>query len=116
MQVTCPRCGYTWNYKGKRVRPVCPNCGYTFRVTTSPQQEVVAKKDLGKGVFLFSLPLNEIDKVKQKELWEKAGAKVIEASKDDRVVIVDIPDDKAEEVLQRFQQLLEAELNKMKKI
>ena len=67
-------------------------------------------KDLGSRVILFAVPGRDINKINQKKLWEKAGAKVIEASKDDRVVIVDVPDEKANEILQKFSQLLSREL------
>jgi len=31
MKEKCPRCGYTWNFKGKlRYRRTCPNCGYNW--------------------------------------------------------------------------------------
>jgi len=32
IRLKCPRCGYEWIYKGKRMRAVCPNCGYTFKI------------------------------------------------------------------------------------
>ena len=64
-------------------------------------------KDLGKGVVIFTVPEKDINRVNQKELWEKAGAKVVESSKDDRAVVVEIPDEKADEVLKKFGELLE---------
>ena len=70
----------------------------------------VRTKDLGSGVILFTVPGRDISKINQKKLWEKAGAKVIEASKDDRAVVVDVPDEKTNEILQKFSQLLSREL------
>ena len=114
MQVTCPRCGYTWNYKGKRTRPVCPNCGYTFKLNKQQQRGVIVTTS-PRGDKIFSVPIDDVNKINQKELWEKAGAKVIESTKDDKVVIVDVPDDKADEVMNRFQQLLEEKVKEVKR-
>ncbi|MEM1694246.1 MAG: hypothetical protein QXY26_10595 [Ignisphaera sp.] len=30
-EVRCPKCGYTWYTKSRRLYIVCPNCHYTFR-------------------------------------------------------------------------------------
>lgn len=30
--VTCDKCGYEWNYKGKRLKPGCPSCGNVMRL------------------------------------------------------------------------------------
>ena len=27
MNVECPKCMYSWEYKGKLLRGTCPNCG-----------------------------------------------------------------------------------------
>ena len=111
MRVKCPRCGYEWEYKGRRQAVTCPNCLHKFRVDLGQVEQAKAEtKDLGNGVFLIKLPEKDIDKVKQVELWKKAGAKVIESTKDDRVAIVEVPDDKADEVIRRFSELLEQEL------
>jgi predicted nucleic acid-binding Zn-ribbon protein len=26
MRLRCPRCGHTWEYKGKAIYATCPNC------------------------------------------------------------------------------------------
>lgn len=109
MLVRCPKCGYTWDYKGKRQAVTCPNCMHKFKITIQEQQKGIEQqmKDLGKGVVIFTVPEKDINRVNQKELWEKAGAKVVESSKDDRAVVVEIPDEKADEVLKKFGELLE---------
>lgn len=107
MKLKCPKCNYEWEYRGKRLTVTCPNCRYTFRVNQALYAET---KDLGNGVFLIKLPEKDIDRIKQVELWKKAGAKVLESTKDDRVAIVEVPDDKADEVIRRFSELLEQEL------
>lgn len=28
----CPRCKYSWNYKGKLQKATCPNCSHKFFV------------------------------------------------------------------------------------
>ena len=108
MRVRCPKCGYEWEYRGKRVSVTCPNCRYTFRVSGGITRPVNTK-DLDNGVVIFMVPEKDINRINQKELWEKAGAKVVESSKDDRVVMVEVPDDKAGEVLKKFGELLTKE-------
>ena len=105
MRVRCPKCGYEWEYRGKRVSVTCPNCRYTFRVSGGITRPANTKDD--NGVVIFTVPEKDINRINQKELWEKAGAKVVESSKDDRVVVVEIPDEKADEVLKKFGELLE---------
>lgn len=31
--LTCPECGYEWNYKGKNYRTACPRCQYNNKWT-----------------------------------------------------------------------------------
>ena len=108
-RLKCPKCGYSWKYKGKRSTVTCPNCRYTFRVEVNSEQSRpnsgAGVEDLGNGVVLINVQGNDLKKLNQKELWEKAGAKVLQATKDDRVVVLDVPDDKADEVIQRFYEL-----------
>ena len=109
--VTCPRCGYSWEYRGKRYTATCPNCRYTFTYTSQVRpngrksDNKAGIEELGNGVVLINVQGNDLKKLNQKELWEKAGAKVVQATKDDRVVVLDVPDDKADEVIQRFYEL-----------
>lgn len=30
-KMRCPRCGYIWYTKSKRLYVICPNCYYTFK-------------------------------------------------------------------------------------
>lgn len=30
MKLKCPKCGYVWNWKGKREHATCPNCFYSY--------------------------------------------------------------------------------------
>jgi len=32
VKTKCPKCEYTWDYKGKLARRTCPNCGYNWIV------------------------------------------------------------------------------------
>ena len=110
MLVHCPKCGYTWDYKGKRQAVTCPNCMYKFKITVQEQEQKGIDrrmKDLDNGVIIFTVSEKDVNRIKQKELWEKAGAEVVESSKDDRAVAVEIPDEKADEVLKKFGELLE---------
>lgn len=51
MRVKCPRCGYEWEYKGRRIRITCPNCGYTFRIDSAKTFEP-RKRDLVEVLVL----------------------------------------------------------------
>ena len=109
MLVRCPKCGYTWDYKGKRQSVTCPNCMHKFRITAHEQEQKGIEqqmKDQDNVVIIFTVPEKDVNRIKQKELWEKAGAEVVESSKDDRVVVAEIPDDRADEVLKKFGELL----------
>ena len=38
-RITCNRCGYVWDYRGKsEYRATCPNCGATTRFKVIPRK------------------------------------------------------------------------------
>lgn len=71
MRVKCPRCGYEWEYKGRRIRITCPNCGYTFRIDSVKKFEP-RKKDL-----VEVLVLADYDCLKQ--VLKESGIEIVES-------------------------------------
>ena len=88
----CPHCGYEWDYKGKRKKTLCPNCYKLVDVT----------KTISERGGVIDIPKD----INMTEILRKAGATIVEASQDDKVVIVDIPDDKVDELLPKFNEAL----------
>lgn len=39
--VKCPKCGYVWNYRGKRISVTCPSCRHTFMLSRGVVNEAV---------------------------------------------------------------------------
>ena len=112
MRVKCPKCGYEWDYRGRRNAVTCPNCLHKFIPTTTTSHGVIVATS-PRGDRVFGIPIENISKINQKELWEKTGAKVVESSKDDKIVIVDVPDGKADEISEKFNQLLNKKLEEL---
>ena len=121
--VVCPKCKYRWEYKGKRSRATCPNCGRVTSLankettnanmnnTKEIQQKRVQETNRNPRTQTLDLP----DKLSAKQLAQKTGAKILEAKttpKGGEIVIVDVPDDKAEEFDKRFTKILEEETKK----
>jgi len=69
VRVRCPRCGYEWEYRGRRLWVTCPNCRYTFRVDRGARVG-------GGGIDMFMAEGDVIGVVK--ECVEEIGGRYAE--------------------------------------
>jgi len=58
-RVKCPRCGYEWEYRGRRITVTCPNCRYTFRRASEVRSATV---DLS-GVWMTVVRKSDYEKM-----------------------------------------------------
>ena len=62
MKVKCPKCGYEWDYKGKRDRATCPSCGYPVKVDLQSTQSTETPKYY---IVLVKVRKEQLEKVKE---------------------------------------------------
>lgn len=90
MQLSCNKCGYDWEYKGKLMRPTCPSCKSTVSVKKTEKTVSEPKSLVDEATHLLGVAaerLNVLNEIHSKNVPEHIHTRIDELRNDIKKIL-----------------------------